>query len=189
MANWVIRGAALLDPVYDRLHQLLVAGDVLHADETVLQVLNEPGRKATTDSRMWVYCSGRDGPDGRPASPIILYDYQTTRGAEHPISFLKDFNGFVHVDGYVAYEKRARCDPGRLLGACAAQVRRGPQVLAADLTCRQGPGRHIFGRHTGCVTEGTGLLQQALQGGTRAARGHARRALRRSARAKRADYK
>jgi len=120
MANWVIRGAALLDPVYDRLHQLLVAGDVLHADETVLQVLNEPGRKATTDSRMWVYCSGRDGPDGQPAPSIVLYDYQTTRGAEHPIRFLKDFRGFVHADGYSAYEKLPDVTPV----GCWAHARR-----------------------------------------------------------------
>lgn len=30
---------------------------VVHADETVVQVLHEPNKKAKTDSRMWLYCS------------------------------------------------------------------------------------------------------------------------------------
>jgi transposase len=126
MANWMLKGAALLDPVYDRLHQLLVARDILHADETVLQVLHEPGRQATTDSRMWVYCSGRYGPadplapDDPLAPGIILYDYQATRAAEHPTNFLKGFSGFLHVDGYISYEKV----PALTLVGCWAHARR-----------------------------------------------------------------
>ena len=32
----------------------------LHADETVMQVMNEPGRKNTTKSYMWVYGTYKD---------------------------------------------------------------------------------------------------------------------------------
>ena len=39
-------------PILQKMHELLLAGNVIHADETVLQVLHEAGRKATTDSRM-----------------------------------------------------------------------------------------------------------------------------------------
>jgi transposase len=120
MANWMLKGAAHLEPVYERLHQQLLARDTLHADETVLQVLHEAERKATTDSRMWVYCSGRDGPDGKAAPDIILYDYQPTRAAEHPISFLQGFGGFLHVDGYAAYERV----PDVTLVGCWAHTRR-----------------------------------------------------------------
>ena len=39
-------------PILQNMHELLLASNVIHADETVLQVLHEAGRKATTDSRM-----------------------------------------------------------------------------------------------------------------------------------------
>ena len=47
MANW-------LQPVYDVLHEQLCRKPVLHADETTLQVLKEPGRSSTSKSYMWL---------------------------------------------------------------------------------------------------------------------------------------
>lgn len=53
MSNWLLRCAEdWLKPIYDRLRQLLCKGEVLHADETTLQVLHEPGRAAQTKSTM-----------------------------------------------------------------------------------------------------------------------------------------
>ncbi|GMA57399.1 hypothetical protein GCM10025858_19020 [Alicyclobacillus sacchari] len=34
----------------------------------------------------------------------MLYDYQETRGAEHPKRFLEGFRGYLHVGGYVGSE-------------------------------------------------------------------------------------
>ena len=96
-ANWVIAGAIWLAYVYNRMHEHLVTRDIAHADETVLQVLRETGRAAQTNSYMWLYRSGRDGP------PICLYDYQQTRAGEHPRTFLAKFKGFLHADGYAGY--------------------------------------------------------------------------------------
>lgn len=98
MANWLL---AVADPwlkrIYDRMHEQLVQRDILHADETILQVLREPGRSAESKSYMWLYRTGRDG------SPIVLYDYQTTRASKHPISFLTGFKGYLQTDGYNGY--------------------------------------------------------------------------------------
>ncbi len=58
--------------------------DILHADETTLQVLQEPGREATAKSYLWLYRTGRGGPS------IVLYDYQTTRAGKHPCRFVLD---------------------------------------------------------------------------------------------------
>nr|WP_067625959.1 IS66 family transposase [Alicyclobacillus acidiphilus] len=63
---------------------------------------------------MWLYRSGRDGP------PIVLYDYQRTRGKEHPIAFLKGFTGYLHVDGYQGYNDV----PNVKLSACWSHARR-----------------------------------------------------------------
>ena len=114
LSNWILRGGSLMEPLYESLRLWLAEQEILLAVETVAQVLREEKRKATAQSRMWAYCSGRMGP------PLVLFDYQTTRGAEHPINFLRGFEGFLHVDGYGAYEQLS----GVTLVGCWAHVRR-----------------------------------------------------------------
>lgn len=54
MSNWLIRCVEnWLQPLYDLLHEKLCRCQVLHADETVLQVLHEPGKTAQSKSYMW----------------------------------------------------------------------------------------------------------------------------------------
>jgi transposase len=98
LANWMLAGADWLEPVYDRMIEHLLKRDILHADETTLQVLHESGRAAETQSYLWLYRTGRDGP------PIICFEYQPTRASAHPIAFLKHYRGYLHVDGYQVYE-------------------------------------------------------------------------------------
>ena len=114
MANWMIRGAEYLKIVYDQLKVHLLEQDILHADETTLQVLHEEGRAPETKSYLWLYRSGRD------EAPIVLFEYQKTRAAEHPKLFLQDFCGYLHVDGYSAYG----CLTGVILAGCWAHARR-----------------------------------------------------------------
>jgi len=98
LANWMLHGAERwLYPLHKRMHEILIKQDILHADETTLQVLREPNRPAESTSYMWLYRTGREGP------PIVLYDYQTTRASKHPRKFLSDFKGYLHVDGYAGY--------------------------------------------------------------------------------------
>jgi hypothetical protein len=47
---------------------------------------------------MWLYRTGGDDK-----SPIVLYEYQPDRRAVHPAKFLKDFEGYLHADGYDGY--------------------------------------------------------------------------------------
>ena len=75
MSNWLLWVSEhWLQPVYDELHQQLLWRQVLHADETTLQVLQEPGKKAQTKSYMWLYRTGGDAEH-----PIVLYEYQPSR--------------------------------------------------------------------------------------------------------------
>jgi len=99
MANWVNRCSAdWLEPLYDRMQLKLLTSEVLHADETVVQVLKEPDKKPQASSYMWLY---RTSGDAR--HPIVLYDYQVSREHIHPKLFLKDFKGYLHADGYAGY--------------------------------------------------------------------------------------
>ncbi|NRF96336.1 IS66 family transposase, partial [Paenibacillus frigoriresistens] len=115
LANWMIYGAdKWLSLLQRRMHEHLLDQDILHADETTLQVLQEPGRAAETKSYLWLYRTGRQGP------PIVVYDYQKTRAGEHPRDFLSGFSGYLHVDGYAGYNKVADVT---LIG-CWAHARR-----------------------------------------------------------------
>ena len=45
MSNWILKVTEdYLTPVYKQLHKEQLKRDVLHADETTLQVLHEPGK-------------------------------------------------------------------------------------------------------------------------------------------------
>ena len=72
----------------------------LHADETVMQVMNEPGRKNTTKSYMWVYKTG-----GSEEKQIVVFIYENTRGHEHAQKHLEGYHHILQTDGYQAYEK------------------------------------------------------------------------------------
>lgn len=99
MSNWMIKGAKCLEPLFSRMVNYALERDILHADETSVQVLREPGRKASTKSFMWLYRTGSEKP------AIVLYDYQPTRSGDHAKDFLEGFKGYLQVDGYVGYEK------------------------------------------------------------------------------------
>ena len=74
------------------MHAELKKKEVLHADETMLEVLCEPDRPAKTNSYMWMYRTSGD------SVPIILYDYREGRSGNYPKEFLEGFKGYLHVD-------------------------------------------------------------------------------------------
>jgi len=116
MANWVIYCAEnFLNALYVLLITIMLKEFVLHADETTLQVLLEPGKAATSKSYEWVYRTS-----GFASRRIVIYEYQPTREGKHPKKFLKDFIGFLHTDGYQGYHDL----PGIIIVGCWAHARR-----------------------------------------------------------------
>lgn len=99
MANWMIKGSEqYFSILYDKLHKYLYKSNVVHADVTPFNVTDD-GRKAGSKSYMWVYRNG--ACDAR--NPVVIYDNQATRRADHPREFLKDYSGVVVTDGYQVY--------------------------------------------------------------------------------------
>ena len=120
MANWMIQCAdRYLGILYDRLHRELYQFHVLQADETPVMVTKD-GRPVNSKSYMWIYRTGKSYTD----TPIILYEYQRTRKADHPEEFLKDFKGIVVCDGYSAYRKLDRENPDIVFAGCWSHARR-----------------------------------------------------------------
>jgi len=117
MSNWLIKATFdWLEPVYDVLKEILCMHKVLHADETSLQVLHEPEKPPESKSYMWLYRTGGD-----TKNPIVLYEYQPDRKAEHPKRFLGGFSGYLHADGYDGYHDLS--DNIKVVG-CFAHARR-----------------------------------------------------------------
>lgn len=101
MANWVIRCSQdYLMPVVEHLRKELLSRDIIYCDETPVQVLKEDGKKPQTKSYMWLYRTGND-----EKAPVVLYDYQPSRNGDHAVTYLKDFKGYVHSDGFSGYNK------------------------------------------------------------------------------------
>lgn len=99
MGRWVIRSSEdWLGRVYEAMRQTLLRQEVIHGDETPVQVLKEAGRTAQSTSYMWVYRSAEGS-----AQPIVLFDYQPGRGHVHPECFLNGFAGTLMTDGYAAW--------------------------------------------------------------------------------------
>ena len=95
--------------IVHRLKLELLKQRYLHIDETHVQVLKEPGRKNTSDSYMWVYCSIRDA-----VNPIRYFEYQPGRSGKYPEAFLREYEGYIHTDAYSGYNavsgvKRCLC--------------------------------------------------------------------------------
>ena len=129
MSNWFLTSTTRwLEPLYDALKAELLKQDVLHADETELQVLHEPGKKPQTKSYMWLYRTS-----GCAEMPIVLYEYRASRSAQHPKKFLEGFTGYLHADGYAGYHALTNMT----IVGCLAHARRkfyDAQKISADKT-------------------------------------------------------
>ena len=116
MANWVIQCSEVwLKPLYRHMKQELLTHSVIHADETVVQVLKEDGKPSTSESRMWLYASA-----ALLKHQVRLFEYQPDRSGKRPESFLRGFTGCLVTDGYAGYnqvQKVTRC-------GCWAHARR-----------------------------------------------------------------
>ena len=99
LANWIIYCSKnYFQPMYDYFHRELLKRSFVMADETRVQVLKEEGRRAQTQSFMWLFRSGEDG-----LAEIILYGCSPTRSGSHAKEFLEGYSGYLETDGYQGY--------------------------------------------------------------------------------------
>jgi transposase len=116
LAFWMIRVGKALGPLVALLQETLLAGQVIHMDETPLQVLKESGKKPQSQSYMWVRMGGVTD------HPIVLFDYDQSRRSEVPLRLLKGFEGHLMTDGYAGYHAVTQGDITGI--GCWAHARR-----------------------------------------------------------------
>lgn len=116
MANWILNvHERWLSLLHARMKERLLSHDIVHCDETSVQVLKEPGREAKAKSYMWLF---------RTAAvdvPICIYEYHPTRAGKVAARFFEDWTGTITTDGYDPY---FNLGPNITNTACLVHLRR-----------------------------------------------------------------
>ncbi len=116
LANWMVKCGDLAQPLINLLHERLLEQPVIHMDETPVQVLNEPGKAAQSQSFMWVQASSGE-------QPVRLFHYAPTRAQSVPLERLTEQTIAIMTDGYEGYGKACKEYAITRLG-CWAHARR-----------------------------------------------------------------
>lgn len=117
VCGWIMAAAEICMPMRDALIDIVRISSYVQADETTVQVMQEPDRKNTSTSYMWVYCN----PNAN--NKIILFDYRETRQAIWPKEILQGFKGYLQTGGYNGYYW-VDDDPDIIHLGCMAHARR-----------------------------------------------------------------
>jgi transposase len=117
LAAWSGRGGAALQPLFDVHREFVLGSQVLHADETPVDML-DPGAGKTKKAYVWAYARG-----GFDAQPGVAYDFCIGRGAKYPMAFLHRWAGTLVRDEFKGYESVLRQE-GRTGAGCLAHARR-----------------------------------------------------------------
>jgi transposase len=107
-------------------------------DETTLQVLNEPGKKAQSKSYMWCMAADVKG------ASVVLYHYSDSRSQATPNALLSGYRGGLMVDGYNGYQPA--CDKENIirLGCWAHARRKFVEAQKAQTTKKAGKADHAL---------------------------------------------
>jgi len=116
LAQWVGQTGVQLQPLVDALREAVLAQDVVHADETPVQML-APGEKKTHRAYVWAYCT-------TPFSALkaVVYYFSPSRAGEHARNFLDTWNGKLVCDDFAGY--KAGFEQGITEIGCMAHARR-----------------------------------------------------------------
>ena len=117
LAAWSGRGGAALIPLLDVHRAFVLGSQVLHADETPVDML-DPGAGKTKKTYIWAYARG-----GFDEKPGVVYDFCLGRGAKYPQAFLEGWTGTLVRDEFKGYDSVLKL-PNRTAAGCVAHARR-----------------------------------------------------------------
>lgn len=120
LANLMITLGDRLTSLHSLLREKLLSQPLIHADETVVQVLKEPGRRPEQQSYLWLFRSG-----AKAQEQVVVFEYHQTRAGIHALNFLtRDdgsiYSGKLQADGYAGYNVVSQA----VRVACMAHIRR-----------------------------------------------------------------
>jgi transposase len=96
MCDWMAASANALEPLYDRMVEIVLQSAWLHTDDT--PVKNQGHAPGTTAlSRFWIYWGDR-------THPYNVFDFTINRKRDGPQKFLEDFRGYLQADAFSGYD-------------------------------------------------------------------------------------
>jgi transposase len=98
LCHQVVKAGELVQPLINLLEDKALSYPILQMDETTVQVLNEPGKRAQSQSYMWVM---RGGP---PQQSSLIYHYDPGRGQAVAQRLLAGYQGYLQTDAWHAYD-------------------------------------------------------------------------------------
>lgn len=100
MANWCIKlSEYYLEPLYNlMLKKIKESSNVLHCDETTIQVNKEEGKKASSNSYMWVLTPGEF-----EKTKGVIFSYSKSRSEEVAKELIRGYKNILVTDGYAGY--------------------------------------------------------------------------------------
>ena len=116
LAQWVGVTGVQLQPLVDALREIVLGQQVIHADETPVQMLI-PGTKKTHRSYVWAYATSQFSD-----LAAVVYDFSPSRAGEHARNFLNDWKGKLVCDDFGGY--KASFELGVTEIGCMAHARR-----------------------------------------------------------------
>jgi transposase len=132
LATSVVRVGEAVQPIVNLLRDQLLEADLIHGDETELQVLKEPGRAPQRKSYLWAQMTGA-GP------PIRLFSYRDSRSTKTALELYEGARGALVTDGYEVYGSVAHANGLTHLGCWAHARRRFVEAEAALPKSARGP--------------------------------------------------
>jgi len=132
LVDWCGRAMKTLHPLIERIETDIMAGDLLHADDTPIRVLDRSRRteglgKGVKQGRIWTYVRDQR-PWSGAAPPGAIYFFSPDRKGEHPKKHLKNSSGILQADAYSGFKDlyEPRADGSRQFreAACWAHLRR-----------------------------------------------------------------
>jgi hypothetical protein len=118
LSHWMIKVSELCLPLYKLLQHNIATYDVAYSDETTVQVLHEEDRLPESKSFMWCFIGGP------PDKKCGFYHYDPGRSHGILLEMLEGFTGYLHCDGYSAYDTFAKVTSGVSLVGCWMHCRR-----------------------------------------------------------------
>ncbi|MDB5979272.1 MAG: transposase [Pseudomonas sp.] len=116
LAQWVGVTGVQLQPLVDALRDVVIGQQVVHADETPVQML-APGSKKTHRSYVWAYATSQFCE-----TAAVVYDFSPSRAGEHARNFLQGWKGKLVCDDFGGY--KASFELGVTEIGCMAHARR-----------------------------------------------------------------
>lgn len=114
LTNWSKSSIALLEPIFDAQKASILQSQVLAMDETPIKAGKKSKGKMNTGYFWPMYGDQEE----------VAFTYSSSRGKQHVLGILKDFEGTLLSDGYSAYARYAEQKESVTHAQCWVHTRR-----------------------------------------------------------------